>query len=95
MTEMLKIMGQHYFLDLNEIDNFIQIKDDELSLSGNPAENHISIVKYETIKLMLEVIMDEHEEIDETLGSKAASSLSIPFRLAFNTLLSKKMLKSY
>lgn len=95
MSDMLKIMGQHYFLDLDEIDNYIQIKDPELIASGNPGENHISVVKYETIKLMLEVLMDEHEEIDETLGTKAASGLSMPFRIAFNTLLSKKMIKSY
>lgn len=95
MTDMLKIMGEHYFLDLDEIDNYIQVKDGDLPATGSTGENHISIVKYETIKLMLEVVMDEHEEIDETLGSKAASNLSIPFRLAFNTLLSKKLLKSY
>lgn len=99
MSEMLKIMGEHYYLDLNEIDNFIQVKDDNKqkseNLTENLTENHISVVKYETIKLMLEVIMDEHEEIDETLGAKAVSGLSIPFRLAFNTLVSKKMIKSY
>jgi hypothetical protein len=94
MTNMIKIMSEHYFLDLDEIDKFIQMPPNEAT-SGNPGENHISIVKYETIKLMLEVIMDEHEEIDETLGSKSASNLSIPFRLAFNTLLSKKLLKSF
>jgi len=92
---MLKILGEHYFLDLDEIDNFIQIKETNSLATGTTGENHISIVKYETIKLMLEIIMDEHEEIDETLGSKAVSNLSIPFRLAFNTLISKKLLKSY
>jgi len=95
MSDMLKIMGQHYFLDLDEIDYYIQVKDESNTANANPGENHISVVKYETIKLMLEVIMDEHEEIDETLGSKAASNLSMPFRIAFNTLLSKKMIKIY
>jgi hypothetical protein len=91
---MIKIMNEHYYLDLDEIDRFIQISPSE-SFTGNPGENHISVVKYETIKLMLEVVMDEHEDIDETLGLKAAAGLSIPFRLAFNTLLSKKILKKY
>lgn len=87
-------MNEHYFLDLDEIDKFIQITAPE-NYSGSPSENHISVVKYETIKLMLEVIMDEQEEIDETLGTKSASGLSIPFRIAFNTLLNKKLLKTY
>ena len=44
---------------------------------------------------MLEVLMDEHEEIDDALGTKGASGLSIPFKIAFNTLISKKILKSF
>ena len=87
-------MGEHYFLDIDEIDNYIQVKS-EIPLSGSTNENHISIVKYETIKLMLDILMDEHEEVDEVLGSKGSNSLSIPFKLAFNTLLSKKIIKSY
>jgi hypothetical protein len=90
---MFKIMNEHYFLDLDEIDNYIQYKTAE-NTSGN-GEYHISVVKYETIKLMLEVLMDEHEEVDETLGSKGANHLSVPFKIAFNTLLSKKLIKSY
>jgi hypothetical protein len=86
-------MNEHYFLDLDEIDNYIQYKTAE-NTSGN-GEYHISVVKYETIKLMLEVLMDEHEEVDETLGSKGANHLSVPFKIAFNTLLSKKLIKSY
>ena len=89
-------MNEHYFLDLDEIDNYIQIKPDSpLLTTGATNEYHISVVKYETIKLMLEVLMDEHEEVDDVLGSKASKNLSIPFKLAFNTLLSKKLLKSF
>jgi hypothetical protein len=41
---------------------------------------------------MIEIIMDEHEEIDETLGAKASNNISIPFKIAFNTLLYKNLL---
>jgi hypothetical protein len=41
---------------------------------------------------MLEIIMDETEDIDDKLGIKGVSQLSIPFKLAFNTLLYKKLL---
>jgi hypothetical protein len=43
---------------------------------------------------MLEVIMDVTDEIDETLAGKG-SEISIPFKLAFNTLLNKKLLNKY
>ena len=90
---MLKILGDHYYLDLDAIDEYIQIKDNKSS-SGETEGNHISIVKYETIKLMLEVLMDENEQIDEALGGKS-SEITIPFKLAFNTLLNKKLLNKY
>ena len=91
---MLKIFNEHYFIDIDEIDKFIQIKPSE-SYTGETGENHISIVKYETVKLMLEIIMDEQEDVDDKLGTKGTNNLSIPFKLAFNTLLSKQLLKSF
>jgi hypothetical protein len=91
---MLKIMGEHYFLDLDKIDDYIQIKSD-IPPTGSTMEYSISVVKYETIKLMLEVLMGENEEIDDALGSKGTNQLSIPFKLAFNTLVSKNLIKSY
>ena len=34
-------------------------------------------------------------DVDDALGTKGANHLSIPFKIAFNTLISKKMLKSF
>jgi len=89
---MLKVLGENYYLDLDKIDDYVQIKDTKQVLSGESESTAISIIKYETIKLMLEVVMDEPEEIDETLGVKGTNNLSIPFKIAFNTLLYKKLL---
>jgi len=96
---MLKILGEHYYLDLDKIDEYIQIKQDSSPSSGETESiltesTQINIVKYETIKLMLDVIMDDGEEVDETLAGKG-SETSIPFKLAFNTLLNKKLLNKY
>ncbi len=56
---------------------------------------HISVVKFETIKMMLEVVLTEREEIDDNLGIRAGTSksLSIPFKIAFNTLLRHGIIK--
>jgi hypothetical protein len=88
---MLKVLGEHYYLDLDKIDDYVQIKEVTPS-TGITDTTHISIIKYETVKLMMEIIMDETEEIDETLGTKGTNNLSIPFKIAFNTLLYKKLL---
>jgi len=88
---MLKVLGENYYLDLDKIDDYVQIKD-AAPTTGITETTHISIIKYETVKLMMEIIMDEPEEIDEQLGAKGTNNLSIPFKIAFNTLLYKKLL---
>jgi hypothetical protein len=45
------------------------------------------------VKIMTEILVTENEEVDEKLGEK--SDLTIPFKLAFNTLLNKKLLNKY
>ena len=90
---MIPILNEHYFIDMDEIDKYVLINVD--GMSGITYEHHINIVRYETIKLMLEVLMGENEEVDDALGAKGANQLSIPFKIAFNTLLSKNLIKSY
>lgn len=88
---MLKILNEHYYLDLDAIDKYIQIDNESSEVT---MDTHVSITKYEIIKLMLEVIMDDMEGVDETLGGKS-SELPISFKIAFNTLLNKKLLNKY
>jgi hypothetical protein len=38
--------------------------------------------------------MDGHDNIDEKMGIKS-TELTIPFKLAFNTLLNKKIITKY
>jgi hypothetical protein len=86
---MLKILNEHYYLDLEEIDSYINIE--------NPTggtENTISVVKYEMVKTLIEILLTEKDEVDETLGPKS-SDLSIPFKISFNTLMHKKLLNKF
>ena len=89
---MLKVLGENYYLDLDKIDDYVQIKGDKIVTTGVTESAHISIIKYETVKLMMDIIMDEAEDVDETLGTKGTNNLSIPFKIAFNTLLYKNLL---
>jgi hypothetical protein len=52
------------------------------------------LVRYEMVKLMLDVIFTEHDIQDEKLGLHN-SGLSVPFKLAFNSLLNKKLINKY
>lgn len=89
---MLKILGENYYLDLDKIEDFINVTPPP-DYTG-VTENHISVVKYDMVKVLTETLLTESEEIDENLGAKA-SGLSIPFKIAFNTLLNKKLLNKY
>ena len=92
---MLPIWDENYYIDLDKIEEFIDLTNvinDEIS--GNTNDHKINVVKYEMVKLMLDVIMTEGIETDEKLGMKN-SELSIPFKLAFNSLLNKKIISSY
>ena len=79
---MFKIFNDNYYVDIDEIEKYINIT----SQTGG-TELHINVIKYETVKIMLEVLMTEDEQMDESLGLKGGGGLTIPFKLAFNSLL--------
>lgn len=87
---MLKVLGDNYFIDIEKVNEITIMKD---SQSGS-TEANISLVKFELVKTMIDVIMTESEEIDENLGVKGSNNLSIPFKMAFNTLLTHGILKT-
>jgi hypothetical protein len=87
---MFKIFNDNYYIDVDEIEKYINIP----STSGG-SEVHINVVKYEVVKMMMEVLMTEDEEMDESLGLKGGNGTTIPFKLAFNTLLNKKLINKY
>jgi hypothetical protein len=64
-------------------------------MSGETPEMRINIIKFDLVKMLLDTVLTEHEEIDETLGMKQSSNTSIPFRIAFNSLLNKKLINHY
>lgn len=91
---MIKVLGEAYYLDFNELDRQITINVNEKKDDENDDNHSVNLVKFELLKIMIEVLLTEREEVDENLGTYATKDLSIPFRLAFNTLLTHNILKS-
>jgi hypothetical protein len=87
---MFKIFNETYYVDIDEIEKYINIT----SPTGG-TEIHVNVVKYEAVKMMLEVLMTEDEEMDESLGLKGGNGTTIPFKLAFNSLINKKLINKY
>jgi hypothetical protein len=81
---MFQIFNENYYIDLDKIENYTQF-------TGDSGETNIHLVKYETVKTMIDVMLSEENEVDENLGLKT-TELTIPFKIAFNTLLMKKII---
>lgn len=94
---MFNIFNENYYLDLVEIEKFVNIdktteKTEELEIDNNSV--HVNIVKFDLVKMLLDVIMTEDNEVDEKLGLNS-NEITIPFRFAFNTLLNNNIIKKY
>ncbi len=89
---MIQLMGENYYFDLDVINDYINIESKQV-VTGD-TDQHISVVKYEMVKMMMEIVVTEQEETDEMLGHKGSNNLTLPFKIAWNTLLKHKMIQS-
>ena len=94
---MIQTLGENYFIDLDEIEKYLDMgqDDDTSDSSTGVTETRINIIKFEMVKMLLETVLTEQEIMDEKLGMKSNSNTSIPFRIAFNSLLNKKLINHY
>ena len=94
---MIKVLGENYFIDMDEVEKYLDMGQNEnhLDSESGMSETKINIVKYEMVKMLFDTILTEQENIDEKLGMKSSSNVSIPFRIAFNSLLNKKLINHY
>jgi hypothetical protein len=83
---MFELWGENYYLDLEKIQN-------ESQFVNESGETQVHVVKYDTLRLLIETVMTE-DEVDENLGMKS-SQITLPFKLAFNTLLVNKIINKF
>jgi hypothetical protein len=87
-------MNEHYYVDLDQIEEYLDMSDIDSDPSDkNISEIKINVIRYEMVKMLLETVLTETEIPDEKLGMK--TQLTIPFTLAFNSLLNKKIINRY
>lgn len=93
---MINVLGENYYIDLDKIEEYLEISEiEDESLSGD-TETKVNLVKLEFVKMLLNTILTEEDDgIDEKLGMKSANKTTIPFKLAFNSLLNKKIITYY
>jgi hypothetical protein len=93
---MINVFGENYYIDLDVIEQYLDMSNDASpeDLSGT-TEMKINIIKFEMVKMLLDTVLTEQDIVDEKLGMKSSSNTSIPFRIAFNSLLNKKLINHY
>jgi hypothetical protein len=64
---MLKILGEHYYIDLDVVEKYVDMTEVPPIDTTGSTDTKINIIKYELVKLMLDVILTESDEIDENL----------------------------
>ena len=90
---MLKVLGENYFVDLDQIEKYLDISEVKEDITGN-TESRVNIIKFEMVKMLMEVLLTESNDMDDKLGMKS-KDISLPFKIAFNTLLNKKLINHY
>jgi len=94
---MQKVLGEHYYIDLDKLEEYLDMSDEpDTEPSSGSSEMRINIIKFEMVKMLLETVLSETEFEDDKLGLKSSSTqVSIPFKIAFNSLLNKKLINHY
>lgn len=88
---MVELFGKTYYIDVDGITdkcrtgNTIKEEDGSESLE-------INIFKYEIIKMCLERVLGEVDEIDEEMVMFGKNNITISFKIAFNTLIKNNIL---
>jgi hypothetical protein len=104
---LLEIGGKELYLDIDRLSEIVRIEQEPLPLTVNEGQGdveieeplsdagslHIDVTKYEMYREMIGALMMYNEEVDNKMGIVALNSTTIPFKIAFNTLLMKGILK--
>ena len=88
---MVEVLGKYYYIDLENITKKCQTGNTILTEDGTETAE-INIFKYEIVKVCLERILNEYQEVEENLGFLEDKVLSVSFKFAFNTLLKYQIL---
>ena len=83
----LKVGSEHLYFDVDEFLNHIQV------LSVDKKSIEVNVPKFEFFKTMLDTTCGIVEDVDENLGMVSMNKLSVPYKLALNTLIKYNIIK--
>ncbi len=100
---LLEICGKELYFDIDKLSDICKIEEDEPNddkMEGDDViplmENigiQIDVTKYEMYREMIGALLMYNDQVDNKMGMIGLNSTTVPFRLAYNTLLMKGILK--
>jgi len=89
----LDIVGVPMYVDIDEFVNLVTTESPKDEKDEEDAQFHINAPKYEILRLMLDVVLNDNEIVDDSLGIRALRNSTIPFKLTLNTLINYNIIK--
>ncbi len=100
---LLEICGKELYFDIDKLSDICKIEEvesdedeskeiEKLPLMENMGMQ-IDVTKYEMYREMIGTLLMYQEQIDNKMGMVGLNSTTVPFKLAYNTLLMKGILK--
>ena len=83
----LKVGSEHLYFDVDEFMKNVETP------SVDDKHIEINLPKFEFFKIMLDTTCGIVEEVDENLGAISMNKLSLPYKLALNTLIKYNIIK--
>ena len=104
---LLEIGGKELYIDVERLSEIVKIEpnvrieknmetEEDSENDGDLVDEsvvQIDVTKYELYREMIWTLLSYNEEIDNRMGKVALNSTSVPFKLAYNTLLMKGIIK--
>tara|TARA_B100000575_G_C23045760_1_gene601957 strand:- start:169 stop:480 length:312 start_codon:yes stop_codon:yes gene_type:complete len=97
---LLEIGGKEYYFDIDKLASEVQYENDKKIVDSESNEINdlatlkIDVTKYEMYRDLIGTILTPNDIIlDNKMGMMALNELPIPFKLSFNTLLMKGIIK--
>ena len=88
---MVEIFGKAYYIDLDRITEKCRTGKDVKDEEGEDI-TEVNIFKYEVIKMCLDRVLSDFQDVDEELGAFAENTTTTSFKIAFNTLIKNQIL---
>lgn len=99
---LLQIGGKELYFDIDRLSDIVKIEskinqdvliEKTSDVEMDESSIQIDITKYELYREMFATILSYNDEIDDMMGSVALNKTTIPFKISFNTLLMKGIIK--